>query len=388
MVRPPAQPVHQRLVAPGSLLPRRHPRPTPDRLSGVEPRGRGQDDGTDRHDPGRLERARRRMTARDSAALHGDALVWDDPSGFEPSPLADLDLLERWRASGVDYLSVNVGYDVMTWQETIATLADFRRRIALRPDRWLLVESVDDVLRAKSAGLLGITFDLEGMNALNDDVAMVAFYHHLGVRQMLFAYNLDNSAGGGCHGADVGLTEFGRAVVAEMNRVGMVVDVSHCSHRTAMEAFAVSARPVIYSHSNPWSLVQRGRNARDEALQACAATGGVIGLNGIGHFLDDREARSETLFRAIDYVVDLVGPDHAGIGLDYPFPVGGLDIDGLLRRHPEFWPVSEGYGTGLYRNAEPEQFPELTDLLVQAGYPESSIRGILGENFLRVAREV
>jgi membrane dipeptidase len=328
------------------------------------------------------------LTATDAAALHADALVWDDHSGFEPSPLADLDQLERWRASGVDHLSVNVGYDVMTWQATIRTLADFRRRIALRPDRYLLVETADDVLRARASGLLGITFDLEGMNALNDDLAMVAFYHRLGVRQMLFAYNLDNSAGGGCHGADVGLTSFGRAVVAEMNRVGMVVDVSHCGHRTSLEACEVSRQPVIFSHSNPWTLTQRGRNARDDALLAVAATGGVIGVNGIGHFMDDREARSSSIFRCIDYVVGLVGAEHVGIGLDYPFPVGGDEIDALLRRHPEFWPPSDGYGTGLYRNAEPEQFPELTALMVQAGYPETAIRGVLGENFLRVARAV
>ena len=321
-------------------------------------------------------------------ALYADALIWDDHSGFEPSPIADLDQLERWRLAGVDYLSVNVGYDVMTWQQTIRSLADFRRRISLRPDRWLLVETADDVLRAKERGLLGITFDLEGMNALNDDVAMVAFYQRLGVRQMLFAYNRDNSAGGGCHGADVGLTAFGRAVVAEMNRVGMVVDASHCGHRTSMEAFEVSTQPVIFSHSNPWALTQRGRNIRDDAIRGCAATGGVIGLNGIGHFMDDREARSESIFRRIDYVVQMVGPAHAGIGLDWPFPVGGEEIDSLLLRHPEFWPPSEGYGSGLYRNAEPEQLPEIAALMVRAGYPETAVRGVLGENFLRVARQV
>ena len=324
----------------------------------------------------------------DAAALHADALVWDDHSGFEPSPLADLDQLGRWRDSGVDYLSVNVGYDVMTWQDTIKTLADFRRRIGLRPDRYLLVETADDVLRAKERGLLGITFDLEGMDALHDDVAMVGFYHQLGVRQMLFAYNRDNSAGDGCHGADVGLTPFGRAVVTEMNRVGMVVDASHCGHRTSLEAFDVSSQPVIFSHSNPWALTPRGRNVRDDQIRGCAATGGVIGLNGIGHFMDDREARSESIFRRIDYVVQMVSAEHAGIGLDYPFPVGGQEIDSLLLRHPEFWPPSEGYGSGLYRNADPEQFPEITALMVRAGYPEAAVRGILGENFLRVARRV
>jgi len=323
-----------------------------------------------------------------SGDLHADALIWDDHSGFEPSPLADLDQLERWRDSGVNHLSVNVGYDVITWQATIRTLADFRRRIGLRPDRYLLVDTADDVLLAKERGLLGITFDLEGTNALNDDPAMVGLYHRLGVRQMLFAYNRDNSAGGGSHGEDIGLTPFGRAVVAEMNRVGMVVDVSHCGHRTSLDAFEVSTQPVIFSHSNPWALTRRGRNIRDDQIRGCAATGGVIGLNGIGHFMDDGEARSESIFAHIDYVVQMVGPEHAGIGLDYPFPVGGDDIDTLLLRHPEFWPPSEGYGSGLYRNAEPEQFPELTELLVRAGYSEAAVRGILGENFLSIARRV
>ena len=195
------------------------------------------------------------------------------------------------------------------------------------------------------------------MNALNGDVAMVGFYHRLGVRQMLFAYNRNNAAGGGCHDEDIGLTPFGRAVVAEMNRVGMTVDASHCGHRTSLEAMEVSAKPVIFSHSNPWALTARGRNIRDDQIRGCAATGGVIGLNGIGHFMDDPEARSESVFRRIDYVVQMVGAEHAGIGLDYPFPVGGEEIDALLLRHPEFWPPSEGYGTGQFRNATPSSSP-------------------------------
>jgi len=323
-----------------------------------------------------------------AAALHADSLVWDDHSGFEPSPLADLNQLERWRSSGVDYLSVNVGYDVIAWQSTIRTLADFRARIGRRPDRYLLVDRVSDVLDARTGGLLGITFDLEGMDALNGDVSMVGLYYRLGVRQMLFAYNLNNAAGGGCHDRDIGLTDFGRAVVDEMNRVGMVVDCSHSAHATTMEAMERSSAPVIFSHSNPSALTPHGRNIRDDQIRACAATGGVIGLNGIGLFLGDREARTESIFRRIDYVVQLVGIAHAGIGLDYPFPVAGVDIDGLLRTKPGVWPASAGYGTRLYRNADPEQLPRLTEVMVRAGYSDEAIRAVLGENFLRVARAV
>lgn len=320
--------------------------------------------------------------------LYARTLVWDDHSGFEPLPEADLDQLERWRTAGVDYLSVNVGYDVMSWQATIRTLADYRRRLAARPDHYRLVDTADDVPEAKRDGLLAITFDLEGMDALNGDVAMVGLYHRLGVRQMLFAYNRNNAAGGGCHDTDVGLTAFGRAVVDEMNRVGMVVDCSHSARRTTLEAMERSRSPVIFSHSNPSAVVPHGRNIDDEQIRACAAPGGVIGLNGIGLFIGDRDANVGAFFRCIDYVVQLVGPEHAGIGLDYPFPVNGVDLAGLLARHPEVWPASAGYAGPAFRNVEPEQLLELTARMVGAGYPDAAIRGILGENFLRVARAV
>ena len=131
--------------------------------------------------------------------LYKKALVWDDHSGFDPHGGADLSNLEIWRKAGVHYLSVNVGYDVVDWQATITTLARFRAWLQTHPKKYLLVVRPADIKRARKEGKLAIAFDLEGMNSLNGDVNMVSLYYDLGVRQMLFAYNLNNLAGGGCH---------------------------------------------------------------------------------------------------------------------------------------------------------------------------------------------
>src|SRR3974390_2322182 len=159
-----------------------------------------------------------------AAKLHADALVWDDHSGFWPYPEAELDLLDRWIKSGVDYLSVNVGLDVEDWQKTIKNIAAFRTWFEKHRERFHLIDTVIDIRAAKKAGKLAIAFDIEGMEALDGQSARGALYYKLGVRQMLFAYNRNNRAGSGCHDEDTGLTGFGREVIGEMNRVGMLVD--------------------------------------------------------------------------------------------------------------------------------------------------------------------
>lgn len=324
--------------------------------------------------------------SKEAARLHADALVWDDHSGFEPRPDAELGHLKRWIDAGVNYLSVDVGYDVITWQDTIKNIAAFRSWFEKRAHDFVLVDTADDILRAKREGKLAIAFDIEGMNALDGDPNMVSLYYGLGVRQMLFAYNLNNEAGGGCHDEDTGLTPFGRRAIAEMNRVGMLVDCSHTGYQTTMEAMEVSTAPVIFSHSNPIALNKHGRNVTDEQIKGCARTGGVIGLNGIGLFLGDPAVRTETFANAIDYVVQLVGAEHVGIGLDYAFDHGSLGD--LLTLNTRYWPRSEGYGEGDFAGVEPEQLPELTEALLGKGYGEADVAGVLGQNFLRVARQV
>lgn len=320
-----------------------------------------------------------------AAELHRSALVWDDHGGFGYTTASALAGLERWRSAGIDYLSINAGYDVMPWTKTLEATSQYRHWIRTHPDLFVQVETVDDIPRARREGKLAVAFDLEGMNALNGDIGMVDLYYRLGVRQMLFAYNRNNLAGGGCHDKDVGLTDFGREIIREMNRVGMVVDCSHCSYRTSMEAIEASRSPVIFSHANARKLCDHERNIWDDQIKACAATGGVIGVTGVGIFLGPKGPTVEHLVEHIDHMVDLVGPEHVGFGMDSVFHANTPHQP--FTRSRDYWPERQypDSGTGY---VPPEAAPRLTQALLDRGYGDQDIRGILGENFLRVAKTV
>jgi membrane dipeptidase len=274
----------------------------------------------------------------------------------------------------------------MDWQDAFAVLAAYRHWLEARAGDYIMAETAEDVRRAKREGKLAVAFDLEGMNALNENLGMVALYHRLGVRQALFAYNLNNAAGGGCHDEDTGLTDFGRAVIGEMNRIGMLVDCSHSAYRTTMEAMEVSSAPVLFTHSNPKALWDHGRNIRDDQIKACAATGGVVGVNGLGIFLGPNDTSTETLVKHACYLAELVGPQHVGLGFDYSYSDEDL-AEGLSAR-PDYWPPGQLYDTPNIKVASPTQIPEVCEQLLARGFAESEVAGILGGNFLRVAAEV
>jgi membrane dipeptidase len=315
--------------------------------------------------------------------LYDEALVWDAHSCLPLRAGVDCGDLARHRAAGIDYVSINVGMDFNPVAQIVRVIATFRAYVAARPEEYLLADTVTDVRRAKATGRLAVSFDLEGSDMLEGDVDMLLFYRDLGVRQMHLAYNRDNAVGGGCHGADIGLTAFGRKVVAEINRLGILMDCSHTGYRTSMEIMAMSAKPVIFSHANPRALRDHPRNIRDDQIDACARSGGVVGINGIGIFLGDDDNRTETVVRHIDYVADRVGAAHVGIGLDFVFR-RGLDEYPPGFEASLWWPPQHSY-VGRSNFVEPERMPAIAEGLVQLGYAESAIRGVLGENFLRVA---
>ncbi len=312
------------------------------------------------------------------------SFIWDAHAGIFPDPKINLDLLDAWRENSVDYVSINVGFDVMDWQQTIATLAAYRNWILANDDRFILVNKIDDVENAKKEGKLVVSFDIEGMNALNGDINMVGLYHRLGVRQMLFAYNLNNEAAGGCHDDDIGLTSFGKAIVEEMNRIGIVIDCSHTSFKTTMDIMSHTSKPVVFSHSNPSAIWKHQRNITDEQIKACAETGGVVGVNGMGIFLGDNDIATDTILRHICYLSDLVGTEHVGFGFDYS-PQIDIDVGAILASRPDFWPAGNSYDAPGIKHAGPTQFIEICAGLTDHGFSISEIKGMLGENFKRVA---
>ena len=317
--------------------------------------------------------------------LYHEALVWDAHAGFESWSTTDLSNLREWKDAGVDYLSVNVGYDLQTWQDSVKTIAAFRRWLDAS-DEYELVHTVAQARAAKTAGRMAVTFDMEGMNALDGSLDMLRLFYDLGVRQMLFAYNRNSIAGGGCHDDDQGLTPFGRDVVRAMNELGMLVDCSHCGYRTTMEAMQLSSAPVIFSHSNPRALVDHERNILDEQARACAATGGVVGVNGIGLFLGDESASTAVFANHVEYYLDLIGFEHIGIGVDYFFDADG-DFNEVLAANAHYWPPAQ-YPGGSVSCAAPAQLLELTEELLRRHRPEGHITAVLGGNFARVAQTV
>ncbi len=314
--------------------------------------------------------------------LRSDALIWDMTLPYTDygDPALKEDMLRRMAENGFDAVSLTVGGDWMDLPSAVRSIARERRYFLGRPDKYVLIESIDDVLRARREKKLAVGFHFQGANPIAHDLAMVEVYYKLGIRHMLMCYNVKTAIGDGCQElTDGGLSRLGADLVREMNRVGMLVDVAHTGYRTSMDVFDASDEPVIVSHANARALCDHTRNVRDDQIKACADSGGVVGVVAFGPVLgDDGTPPVDLLVRHIRYIADLVGPRHVGLALD-------LIYDQSVS-NPTMW--NPFFHTRPIADVPPEEMPLVIEGLLRDGFTEAETRGILGENWLAVAQKV
>ncbi len=311
-------------------------------------------------------------------------MLWDQHACLPLQIGTDVDVLTRFRSASGTFVSVNAGYSPHSFADSTALLTYYRAQIDAHTELQL-ASGTDDVTAIIGRGEIAVVFDLEDSGPVDGDLANLARLADLGVRTMLPSYNHANRAGCGCLDADdTGLTAWGAELVAEMNRVGVVPDGSHCSTRTGLDMCEVSELPVIYSHSCMRAVWDHPRNITDDQARAAAATGGVVGITGVGIFLGPNTPTLEAFTRHLEYAVELVGVEHVGISSDHSFDRD--DFNRELLTHPEAF--DESYTRwGPIQWMEPEVFVTIGTHLAGRGWADDDIRAVVGDNFFRVAQQ-
>lgn len=319
------------------------------------------------------------------SSLHGDSIVIDgliiakwDRSIFE-------DMKKGGLAAASCTVSVWEGF-----QETVNNIADMKKLVRDNAELVTLVRSTADIRQAKKDGKTGIILSFQNAHAIEDHLGNIEAFADMGVRIVQLCYNTQNLVGTGCYERDGGLSGYGREVIEEMNRCGVIVDLSHVGAHTSEEAILASKKPVCYSHCLPSGLKEHPRNKSDAELKFIADHDGFIGVTMFSPFLKrGNEATVHDYVEAFDYVINLVGDDCIGIGSDFTqgYDKGFFDWithdKGRYRSLTKFGPVLNPEGIRTIG-----EFPNLTQAMEHAGWKTSRIEKVLGQNWMRFYDEV
>ena len=278
------------------------------------------------------------------------------------------------------------------FRDTMAAIAQWKHWFAEYDSLITQVFSAADIRRAGQEGKVGIILGWQNTSAIENDVGSLVLFRDLGVRIMQLTYNSQNLVGSGCwETSDGGLSDFGRHVVEEMNRLRILIDLSHVGPRTSDETIRHSSAPVAYTHCCPM-LKQHPRNKTDEQLRTIADAGGFVGFASYTPFLPRGEDSTiDDCVAAMDYLIDIVGEERAGIGTDW---VQDQDIE-------FFHYLSRDKGLGRATATPHARVPRMprgletlgdfgnfVPAMERAGWPESRIDRVLGQNWLTFLEEV
>lgn len=354
------------------------------------------------------------------AAIDGEALKAAVLAGASDAELEDLredmgmtrcvssadewrEYRDGWRASGVTCIFQNAGQECQDPMRLIKRLARFTYTTDMRRDFVAKAVTPADVESAKASGTHRLYLTGNGVPltqdwiSIPDELRYLKIFYQLGIRMMHLTYQRRNMIGDGCgEASNAGLSDFGRAVVAEMNRVGVIVDCAHSGWQTSLEAARASAKPMVASHSTAAALHPHIRSKPDEVIKAIADTGGYIGICCISRFLRGKGDLNAFLDH-IDHVAKTFGVDHVAIGTDIAYSSRNnaaesrkAAVGGLRRRREDFrslWPKDDFVVTPeADLSLSWTNWPLYTVGLVQRGYSDDDIRKILGGNVMRVAK--
>jgi membrane dipeptidase len=320
---------------------------------------------------------------------------------FAKKIVSDNDYFEKyvdaWKKSGVSCVSWTVGpiYEKpYTFDGIIHNFAFLTHILENRNEFFQKILKTKDIETAFQKKKKGVIINLQNLEPIGSNLEMIDLFYMMGIRIAQLTLNTKNLIGTGCIARrDRGLTDFGSEVIARMNKLGMVIDISHCGPQTSMNAIEYSNNPLMATHTSAKSLYDHPRAKDDDLLKAIAEKGGYIGVLTIQGFINNKlEPTIDDWIDHIDYLVNLVGIDHVGIGTDY---YGQSIPDELAARLDEFLSKlgmgPEHGGSFQYKMKgfrDYAEFPNLIEGLIRRGYSEIEIRKITGENFIRVFRKV
>jgi membrane dipeptidase len=329
----------------------------------------------------------------DLEKYHENLLVWDAHRDLH----YEMPLKERFLQKGIWNLDLHLpllkkgGIDVQTYafcyatmpeaQPAVLAIADIEKTFEAmeeNADEVTFVKTVTEAQQAIQAGKIAAFFNFEGGEPIGDDIWLLRFFHRIGFRAMGLTWNYRNAlADGGYEGRPgYGLSQFGKSVVKEMNRLGMVVDMAHLTPQSMKDVLATSEKPVIHSHGGIRAEnAGHPRTVADDVLEGIARNGGVFCVTTVPDAMrsEKRRAGLEDLFRHIDHAVKVMGEDNVGLGADF-------DVYQSHLEHP--------LGEWMEGLEEVDKWANVTDLLLKHGYSDERISKIMGQNLLRVYKDV
>jgi membrane dipeptidase len=303
---------------------------------------------------------------------------------------------EGLRTGGLNALSLTMGpwgeEEMFSFDAAVKDLALWQYKFDVVGDLIKVLKAAD-IERAKKEGKFGIILNFQNTTHIGASIDNIDFFYQLGVRQIQMTYNDLNRVGAGCtERVDCGLSNFGLEVVERMNKLGILIDVSHSGYQTSLDTIEASEVPVAFTHTVCKAVHEHDRGKTDDQLEAIASKNGYVGIVVVPNFITaEKEATLEHTLDHIDHAVRVVGADKVGIGTDFaePYPPLGekmnqevIEALGFEAKHN----IDFNRSTKGYRNWR--DFINFSRGLVSRGYKDEEIQGILGGNFLRIFREV